>query len=92
MMSCIKGARVSTWAMAIAGCALNYAPASAQDAGADTAPQAQEAAPAQSDSDSAGIVVTGSRIQSSFDRPTPMAILNAQQLEEIGRASCRERV
>jgi iron complex outermembrane recepter protein len=84
MMSCIKSAGVSPWAVAIATCALSYAPASAQDASADASARAQEVAPAAADSDGPGIVVTGSRIQSSFDRPTPVTIMGAQRLEDRG--------
>jgi outer membrane receptor protein involved in Fe transport len=84
MLSCIKGIRVSTWAVAMATCALSYAPASAQDASADASTQDQDATPAPADGDSAGIVVTGSRIQSSFDRPTPVTILGAQRLQDRG--------
>lgn len=86
MIGCIKGARVSTWALAMATCAMSFGPASAQDASADAqaadSTQAQaSAAPADAD---AGIVVTGSRIQSNFDRPTPVTILGAQRLEDRG--------
>lgn len=84
MMSCIKSARVSTWAMAMATCALSYAPARAQDASAEPSAQAQDSASAPADSNSPGIVVTGSRIQSSFDRPTPVTILGAQRLQDRG--------
>jgi outer membrane receptor for ferrienterochelin and colicin len=81
--SCIKGVRVSTWAMAMATCALGYVPAMAQDASAEASPPpAQDVVPTPADTP--GIVVTGSRIQSSFDRPTPVTILGAQRLEDRG--------
>ena len=84
MMSCIKAARVSAWAMATSACVVGYFPADAQNATPNAASPAQAATPAPTDSDGPGIVVTGSRIQSSFDRPTPVTILGAQRLEDRG--------
>jgi outer membrane receptor protein involved in Fe transport len=94
MMDSIAGVRVSTLALAVATCAMNYAPAAAQNAPTTTTRQAtskpQNASQAQGESTTGvakadeGIVVTGSRIQSSFDRPTPVTVLGAQRLEDRG--------
>jgi outer membrane receptor protein involved in Fe transport len=56
---------------------------------------AQESAAAQPDNSAASpagdaertIVVTGSRIRSEFDRPTPVSILGAERLEERGASN-----
>jgi len=91
MIDTRKGAHASIWALAIATSFAGYSAASAQEAGADAPAQAQaEAGQANADSSlptapaDGGIVVTGSRIQSSFDRPTPVAILTAQRLQDRG--------
>jgi outer membrane receptor protein involved in Fe transport len=84
MINTIKAARVSTWALAIATAAISCGAASAQDAGAqpETSALAADAAPTDNADDA--IVVTGSRIQSNLDRPTPVAVLGAQRLEDRG--------
>lgn len=88
MMDSITGVRVSTLALAIATAAMSGGAASAQDA--DTKAQVEAGSQAQgtpttpaSGTDDA-IVVTGSRIQSSFDRPTPVTILGAERLKDRG--------
>jgi outer membrane receptor protein involved in Fe transport len=88
MISSITGVRVSAWALAIATAAMGCGAASAQDA--DTEPQAGASAPADTTATAPGdnaageILVTGSRIQSSFDRPTPVTILGAERLKDRG--------
>ena len=88
MSDTVKGARISIWALAVATATMGYSAASAQDAGspaqADATATSEATAPAAQDSENGGIVVTGSRIQSSFDRPTPVTILGAQRLEDRG--------
>ncbi|WP_231958706.1 TonB-dependent receptor domain-containing protein [Altererythrobacter sp. B11] len=78
-MRIIRNARVSAHALAIAGLAIGSGAASAQEAAADAA-QPPEQAPAP-------IIVTGSRIQSAFDRPTPVTMLGAERLEERGASN-----
>jgi len=83
----IRSIRVSTWALAIATSAAGSAPALAQDASAPPpadAAQASSPTPTASDNSDQGIVVTGSRIQSNFDRPTPVTILGAERLKDRG--------
>ncbi|HSQ95427.1 MAG TPA: TonB-dependent receptor plug domain-containing protein, partial [Croceibacterium sp.] len=88
MMAGLNGVRVSTWALAVATAAISYGSANAQDATAkeqaETSAQAQKTAPASVDSTDTPIVVTGSHIQSSFDRPTPVTILGAERLKDRG--------
>jgi outer membrane receptor protein involved in Fe transport len=82
MIETITGTRVSAWALAIATCAMSFGSASAQDDG--TEPNAENVAGPSADGAEQAIVVTGSRIQSSFDRPTPVTILGAERLEDRG--------
>jgi len=86
MMNSVGVARVSSWALAIATASMSYSAASAQDAGAQpqTSAPAQPDAAAPADSADDAIVVTGSRIQSNFDRPTPVAVLGAERLQDRG--------
>jgi outer membrane receptor protein involved in Fe transport len=63
-------------AIAIASSLAIAGPAQAQDTGGSAEASAQ-------DSDDM-IVVTGSRIRSSFDQPTPVAMLGAEQLDQRG--------
>lgn len=77
-----KSARSSTCIMAVAACLAAMGTAQAQEAGAAQAPSSSEQE--SSEDDSTAIIVTGSRIQSSFDRPTPVTILGADRLEERG--------
>jgi iron complex outermembrane recepter protein len=78
-----KNARVSTCALAIAATLAGIGSAQAQvaEVEAQALPTDQEEAGDRSDTT---ILVTGSRIQSSFDRPTPVTILGAQRLEDRG--------
>jgi iron complex outermembrane receptor protein len=60
-----------------------------------SAASAQDAAPADEEADEAGeegqtIVVTGSRIASGFDAPTPVTIIGAERLEERGSTNIGE--
>jgi outer membrane receptor for ferrienterochelin and colicin len=83
----IKSVRVSTLAVAIATGAVGFGPAFAQDASTPPPADAAQASPpaaTASDSSDQGIVVTGSRIQSNFDRPTPVTILGAERLKDRG--------
>ncbi len=88
MIHSITGVRVSIWALAIATSALGCGAASAQDANtkpqAEAAPEAGAPATATADNAAGEILVTGSRIQSSFDRPTPVTILGAERLKDRG--------
>ncbi len=78
--------RVSIWALAAASCATSFGTASAQDA--STGAQAEDVAAGAADSrGDETIVVTGSRIRSEFDRPTPVSILGAERLEERGASN-----
>ncbi|MXP42459.1 TonB-dependent receptor [Altererythrobacter soli] len=88
MIETVTGTRVSAWALAIATCAMSFAPASAQDEAAEASAAAAADADANADA-SAGstgqaIVVTGSRIRSSFDQPTPVTMLDAERLDQRG--------
>lgn len=76
----IKGARVSAWALAVAT-VMACGVAHAQDT---PAPQAEPAPGPQRTISGGEILVTGSRIQSSFDRPTPVTILGAERLQDRG--------
>jgi iron complex outermembrane receptor protein len=61
-----------------------------QDPAAVTPPTADRAAgeaAAQADADAGDIVVTGSRVASSFNAPTPVNVLGSQRLEELGVAN-----
>src|SRR5690606_31594966 len=60
-----------------------FGTAEAQDATTEPQPETTAAATAAGGSDGT-IVVTGSRIRSEFDRPTPVSILGAERLEERG--------
>jgi len=78
-----KNARSSTCALAIAACLAGINAAQAQDA--DSESQASSTVEQDDEeTNDTGIVVTGSRIQSSFDRPTPVTILGAARLEDRG--------
>ncbi|MEO6388053.1 MAG: TonB-dependent receptor [Croceibacterium sp.] len=81
MLRIFKNARSSTCALAIATSLVAGGSARAQNVASETPGPAQQA-DAAADSDT--IVVTGSRIQSSFDRPTPVTILDAQRLDDRG--------
>jgi len=72
-------ARSSVIALAVVASATGY-PALAQEA-----PQADPAAPqeASATSDEA-IIVTGSRIASGFERPTPVSVMDSARLQERG--------
>ena len=87
-MKTITCTRVSTWALAIATCAMSFGAASAQEAGAGS--QAEDAAASADEDEDGTIVVTGSRIRSEFDRPTPVSILGAERLEERGATNLGE--
>lgn len=65
-------------ALAIATSMVSVGAAQAQDVGAE----AEQGASAEEQGDS--IVVTGSRIRSNFDRPTPVSMLNAERLDDRG--------
>ena len=71
--------RASAIALAIAGTALSAASVQAQDAATTAAVSDDEAQELDAEDQ---IVVTGSRIRSSFDRPTPVSMLGADRLEE----------
>ena len=79
MTSALKYARASTCALAIATSLAVFDIAQAQDTGASV-PTASQPDAGSEDS----IIVTGSRIQSSFDRPTPVTLLGAERLEDRG--------
>jgi iron complex outermembrane recepter protein len=75
--------RSSTCALAIAACLGGITPVLAQDAdinSQDPTDAGQEAA----GRDDGTILVTGSRIQSGFERPTPVTMLDAARLEDRG--------
>ncbi|MCC7463865.1 MAG: TonB-dependent receptor [Gammaproteobacteria bacterium] len=57
-------------------------------AGAAAPTDSAEATPARSEVEE--VVVTGSRIRSSFDRPTPVSILAADRIEERGASNLGE--
>jgi outer membrane receptor protein involved in Fe transport len=84
-MMWMRGSRVSALAVAIATCGVSWNGASAQEAGADATQTGQPAAAPGSAGES--IIVTGSRIRSTFDRPTPVSILGAERLEERGASN-----
>ena len=71
----LKGAGAG--AMAVAAGSVPFASASRAFA-QDSAPQSDAAEQDQS------IVVTGSRIASGFDRPTPVSVMSAERLEARG--------
>jgi outer membrane receptor protein involved in Fe transport len=79
-MKWIGASRVSALAVAIATCGVTLNSASAQEASAVANQPEQPGGPQGSASES--IIVTGSRIRSAFDRPTPVSILGAERLEE----------
>jgi len=84
-MMWMRGSRVSVLAVAIASCGVSWNGARAQESGADTTvsgPSVAGPAPAGE-----SIIVTGSRIRSTFDRPTPVSILGAERLEERGASN-----
>lgn len=81
MMRVIRNARVSSCALAVATLMASAGTARAQEEGTGTEGEGI-AAGTQS-----GIIVTGSRIQSEFDRPTPVTILGADRLEERGASN-----
>jgi len=72
----ISAGRASTLAMAMAIGAVAANAAYAQDTDSGEASAGEDA-----------IVVTGSRIQSTFDRPTPVSVLGADRLEERGASN-----
>src|SRR5690606_31542521 len=63
-----------------------FGTAEAQDATTEPQPETTAAATAAGGSEGT-IVVTGSRIRSEFDRPTPVSILCAERLEERGASN-----
>ncbi len=67
-------------ALAIATSLVGVSAAHAQDADDSVPPAAEE----QGVDDVEPIVVTGSRIRSNFDRPTPVSMLNAERLDDRG--------
>lgn len=77
-----KYARVSSCALAIATCIAGVSGAQAQDGSGAAAPSAVPSS-AEGGSQEA-IVVTGSRIRSNFDQPTPVSSLDAQRLDDRG--------
>ena len=85
MMATITARRVSTWALAIVTYTMSFAAANAQEAGAG--PQTDDLAAESADDTGQAIVVTGSRIRSEFDRPTPVSILGAERLQERGASN-----
>jgi outer membrane receptor protein involved in Fe transport len=62
---------------------MSFTAANAQEASTGPGPEAA----ASSDQAPQTIVVTGSRIRSEFDRPTPVSILGAERLEERGASN-----
>ena len=82
MIKLYRGARSSTCILAIATCLMGTGAAHAQVA--ETEAQASAGIEQNDEADEATIVVTGSRIQSQFDRPTPVTMLGAQRLEDRG--------
>lgn len=70
----------SSCVFALATCLMGAGAASAQD----NASAQQATTEAQTADQDDRIVVTGSRIQSSFDRPTPVTLLSADRLEDRG--------
>ncbi len=82
MTKALRNAQISTWALALASFMA--------DAGT-TAALAQQVdstavAPGEQDPEAQDetIVVTGSRIRSGFDQPTPVSMLDAQRLQDRG--------
>ena len=78
-----KAFRSSTCALAIAACLGALTPAMAQVAEPDSSDPAT-AAQEDAGDDAGGILVTGSRIQSGFERPTPVTMLGAERLDDRG--------
>ena len=68
--------RSSACAFAIVACLAAPTMAAAQDTDQNTTDEAAE--------EETAIIVTGSRIQSSFDRPTPVTLLSSERLEDRG--------
>lgn len=80
MKKAIIAGRVSAIALAAAIGALAAGSANAQDADSSVASDAAAAEPLEGTADR--IVVTGSRIRSNFDRPTPVSVLGADRIED----------
>ena len=76
-----KAARAGTCIFAIAVSLAGISAVQAQDVSEE--PQTPSTAEQEEASDST-IVVTGSRIQSQFDRPTPVTMLGAERLQDRG--------
>ena len=68
--------RSSACAFAIVACLAAPTMVAAQDTDQNTTDEAAE--------EETAIIVTGSRIQSSFDRPTPVTLLSSERLEDRG--------
>jgi outer membrane receptor protein involved in Fe transport len=78
---------------ALAAASLWPAAASAQVSGASTTEPQDQAAPAESTTDGQAIIVTGSRLaRTTFDTPSPVTVLGAEELDRLQKVNVGQAV